>query len=420
MSPKVVNPITDKKSIVVPLRNKKEKQFWLSTALILVAVGNISPLTVAPGIAAIYLPISLLVVLLGVVLNIQTWITQVRHVLLIILVLLFFGLGFLVSPLNPYGQTKLVGVGILILQLLAPAALKQFKVSVDYMFKLLVTIGTFSAVAIVFCGQIDVAGRLVFFGLNPISIGRLSGIVVVIVIATLLTTNYVATRIKIVLVFLAAPCLIAGVQSGSRGPLLGIAIAFVAILFVRWRHLKSWPSLFWLCAIPLGLFFLYRFLTTNEDLRAFSTGTTGRDQLFSQSLDSISQNPLGVGWGNFYLAVPSADRVDEYKVYAHNLFLEVAVEGGWFAFIILSIFIVVTSHRLYMTAVKGNPQALITMALLVFSIVNASVSSDIVGNRFLWFTLGLALVSTAHWSDRHIAANSITPSARSNQRSQAK
>jgi O-antigen ligase len=119
----------------------------------------------------------------------------------------------------------------------------------------------------------------------------------------------------------------------SRGAYLGI-IAWLVIgaIYYFWNNLKR-KSL--LISVLILLSFLLFFGLANNPISqrlrsSFSSedgSNQGRIAIWSESLNIIIHNPLGVGIGNYPLSVkPSADYRE--PIYSHNLFLDIAAETG--------------------------------------------------------------------------------------------
>ena len=77
--------------------------------------------------------------------------------------------------------------------------------------------------------------------------------------------------------------------------------------------------------------------------------------------------------------------------YAHNLFAEAFAEGGLFALIGVLVVGIVAILRLQ--RLSGDPYDAALLGTLLFWVLNAQVSSDVVGNRFMWISIVCALSS---------------------------
>ena len=79
------------------------------------------------------------------------------------------------------------------------------------------------------------------------------------------------------------------------------------------------------------------------------------------------------------------------KTYPHNIFLEVAVEGGWIALLAFVVFVAVCLRALVRNSVDLKGRCF--LALGVYWLLVAQTSSDLNGNRMTWIALaaGLAL-----------------------------
>ncbi len=99
------------------------------------------------------------------------------------------------------------------------------------------------------------------------------------------------------------------------------------------------------------------------------------------------------------------------RQYAHNIFIEAALEGGFVALIGLVCILVIAVARL--RAASGiSTTDLALFAISLFAIANAMVSSDLGGTRLLWVLIGVGL-ATALPPTRPPAASSAPDPAQS-------
>lgn len=128
---------------------------------------------------------------------------------------------------------------------------------------------------------------------------------------------------------------IADILTFSRGGYIGLAVmAFILFaLFFKKLSVK-----FRLAACALLFFgtttlFLLPNPVSQRFVSSFDTSegsNSGRIETWSQAFEVIKKNPLGVGIGNYALAIkPSADYRE--PIYAHSVYLDIAAEMGIFA-----------------------------------------------------------------------------------------
>lgn len=315
---------------------------------------------------------------------------QLHYPLVVVLVFLSFLPGFLVTSLNPYGQTKLLAVIIALMLVMAPSTSRSISANFELAMRLILLIAIGTSVLLFFLGEPDVSGRISLWGLNPISTGRVTGLAVVILSAVLITR--VRNIAPFWLALLAIPiATIATFQSGSRGPILAILVSLAVVLLVAGPTKTFISRVLVLCFLGVGTFLLFS-SNVLEDTRITTADANGRDILFGAAIEEIVTNPVGIGWGNFYLELPNFPRVDAYTLYPHNIFLEIGVEGGWFALVTFVILVFLAFRNLFFGVRDGSNIATIVLAILIFTLVNASLSSDFLGNRLLWLSIGLSLL----------------------------
>jgi O-antigen ligase len=186
--------------------------------------------------------------------------------------------------------------------------------------------------------------------------------------------------------------------AGSRGPVLGFAVALVVLLALiagrgRTRQQLSRiaiPALIAIVFVPL----LVPGSTVGRALSSLFGGasglsTNGRANLWALAYSSFSGHPLlGVGTGSF-----AAFGTGES--YPHNLILEMGLELGAFAAIAAAWFIISSLRRLFLAwrASVGTDRLEVSVvtALFVAALISAMVSGAIQDNRELWLWAGLGV-----------------------------
>ena len=127
----------------------------------------------------------------------------------------------------------------------------------------------------------------------------------------------------------------ADILTFSRGGYIGLAVmAFILFaLFFKKLSVKfrlTACALLFFATIILLLFpnpISQRFASSFD---ASEGSNSGRIETWSQAFEVIKRNPLGVGIGNYALAIkPSADYRE--PIYAHSVYLDIAAEMGIFA-----------------------------------------------------------------------------------------
>lgn len=179
--------------------------------------------------------------------------------------------------------------------------------------------------------------------------------------------------------------------SGSRGPVLGALIALLILVVVAppFKRRRV-PALIvavagalvtaWVASQQAGEAFvrIASFVAGEAD-----ASTVARDLLTTEAWRIIQETPAGIGWGNFYYG-------GGLFSYPHNTFLEVAVEAGWFIGLVFAGLCLVASIR-YLR-LPQSPEWLVMFGLFMFAVLNATVSSNLTGNRLLIVTLFAAFV----------------------------
>lgn len=132
---------------------------------------------------------------------------------------------------------------------------------------------------------------------------------------------------------LSATCIaLADILTFSRGGYLGLVAGAFFVSLVQGQYwIKTHSKTLLGIILTLLLIFLTPNIVTQRLTSSFSLqdgSNQGRIAMWKESLRQINKHPLlGVGLGNYPLAVkPSASYRE--PIYAHNLFLDIAVETG--------------------------------------------------------------------------------------------
>ncbi|MBM7798546.1 O-antigen ligase [Microlunatus panaciterrae] len=300
--------------------------------------------------------------------------------------------GFIEPALGAEAVSKRINIGAAVLFVLAASFLslsnrRRIKA-------LCVTIVVLAFVVVI--GQVVApdpialdTGRRTPVGLNAIGSGRAVGAGLVVVLAFAASVRKM--RHLLSLSVLALPLALGLYWASSRGPVLGVLVAVVLIVWKQPMLRRSIKVGLLTAGAVVGLI-AYRKLVVSGSRLVESSGS-GRETLYREALHIASTHPAGVGWGNFYRFVPPAllDSDQGEKLYAHNIILEFWIEAGFAGAILFLVFFVIVMRR-------GLQQASSTMgialaALAISSFVGALLSSDIVGNRMMWVVFGAILAA---------------------------
>lgn len=170
------------------------------------------------------------------------------------------------------------------------------------------------------------------------------------------------------------------VATGSRGPTVAASIAILLTVAAAPAYRKFRVRALLMLAIGVvvlipiiqasasdGVMRIVEILVGGED-----TSTQARERLWSGALHMSAEFPLGAGWGAY---------ADTYGTYPHNFILELAAETGLFVtaiFIFLLASTMIRSRRLAI-----DLEGATFLALLIFAVLSAMVSSDFNGNRLM-------------------------------------
>lgn len=270
----------------------------------------------------------------------------------------------------------------------------------------IVAAGTISAVDALTGGaqQPELLGRISAEGADTIGTARLAmaGAIALVVIAISPGTR---KRVRIITLSWGGVLAVVALMTGSRGPVLAAALSILVAValapaFKKYR-MRALGGVVVMGAV--ALFFVARegnagYARILAFLSGETDGSTGARQiLWDAAWGGIRQSATGYGWGSF-AALGGANS------YPHNLLLEVAFEAGVIAAVVVGL---VLTFALIVSMRRATDWIGVAFfALLVFSVFNAMVSSDINGSRLL------VVVLFATWAvPKLVTQNDAAPGA---------
>ena len=187
--------------------------------------------------------------------------------------------------------------------------------------------------------------------------------------------------------------------SYGRSSIIGWMAVFVFFLWrqLQNKHKKIILSILGLTAIGIMLLFtLTGNITRFVDLSWQSQAVSQRLKLLFASLFLFYKYPwIGVGWNNF---LPSLANLNSYQLNfyslqpVHNIFVLVLAETGIVGFSVLSLFVYLTSKKIFKN-LKHNPNSLLGLLLLLEIAWTGSIDHYWLtlqqGQLFLALTMGI-------------------------------
>ncbi len=389
--------------------------FLLSLSLTLIAIGNLVFLETVMELKVFdYLYLAFATVCLYIVFNFRSYFRRLNFKLGLLLFAVSVLPAFFYAPLTSYGVSILMSFAITGVALTAPAVFSDSEDGLKTISKLLMAISLTYAVLLLLFGSLTSSWRFSFLGMNPVGMARATTIFALIALTLLLTRWLEFSWSR--RVFLIAGTLLsvfACFQTGSRGPLLSLVVAIAVLLFVlvaqrriKWRTLLRFAVVSAGATVILGAVAIaFTQLVGGYGFsRILMSPDSGRGDLYSDVWGVIFQHPFGIGWGNLALYLPQWS--DEgFPLYAHNVFLELMVSAGPMAVLMFVILIVVALSSVYKAFNAHAKWAPVALTLLVFALASAMISSDIVGNRLMWLSIGLALAVRSTRQKNSISQN---------------
>lgn len=222
--------------------------------------------------------------------------------------------------------------------------------------------------------------------INPISTGRVAGLVLLAII--LGGFNRFARPLRVGLSVLSIVVLLA---SASRGPILAVVVA-VVVVGVHSKVLRGRLALiagFVSLALILGLGSVVLGESASRILEE-SSGEATRIDMWGEAISAIPIHPLGAGLAQF----GNPDGIAGSHNWVHNLPLELAVEFGFHSAVAL---FMVGGWLIYRMWQSPDPSSVRHLGFFIFWIFTAQFSSDINGNRPLLIAMFIA--AAAYGSD---------------------
>jgi hypothetical protein len=194
------------------------------------------------------------------------------------------------------------------------------------------------------------------------------------------------------------------VYVGSRGPALYtlLTVAVVVVVARCFSGRRARPLLVVLAVSALA----FVFALLGGGTGGLRIVTSMRSDLYD---DLGRAHPLGIGWGDFARDSPVGHEMANAQgaAYAHNSFAEAFSEGGYFALLAFAFVVVLALLRLW--RLSDEPHGAIVLGTAVYWLLNAQVSSDFLGNRFMWIALAFGLAASASTQSQHARYNPNTP-----------
>jgi hypothetical protein len=235
---------------------------------------------------------------------------------------------------------------------------------------------------------------------NPIWAGRTLSLGVLSLLYLMQERAAVGLR---VLAVTAMPLLMAYTfLTGSRGPVLGLGCAIVAMYYLKLLRLRARELavlMLFACTTLIALGVAARLgegvleRMTLQRIRTDMETLDDRAEYWRAALDDYAGAPVrGKGIGSFRLTGQLF--TVEGRDYPHNVILEAMAEGGTCGLLLVTVAVWRGFYLLLRCRNRLSYKGTYCVALWVLGLVNAQVSGDLTANQVLWFAAGL--VSTAY------------------------
>ncbi|MFC6705741.1 O-antigen ligase family protein [Flexivirga alba] len=241
--------------------------------------------------------------------------------------------------------------------------------------------------------DVSTSGRFQIDDANPIAMGRVACIgVVVLALAVFRTRGW---RLFVSLSG-ALICAVASVSTGSRGPLAAAVVAIALVSLLTTTSKSRFANFLTLIVLGVaGVVAVLQFAPSSSLERLTAAGGGASDiyrlAIARDTFNLAFAHPLGVGYGELinYLSPNSISPIQGVVQYPHDILLETAAEGGILAFAGLLLMLITSWRRLRAHANDLVGQAM--LGLWIFAFGSALTSGDLIGNRLVWLMLGAGL-----------------------------
>lgn len=355
----------------------------LGIATVVILFGSLSEQV--GGRDGLLVPVALAVVGLGVAGTVASDARVVSRALL--LVVAIGGVVALSAFMNPpglgYGQEKWESFRVTTVLTMA-GAVAMFKPRVlSALAFWIVIVGLLLAVQ-AGLGPTSTGGRAQVDDANPVWLARAIAASVVALVWFGASRRWRWWRV-IVLV----PILVAGLlATGSRGPAIAALAGSLAVLLAptdrRSGRVVGVVGIGVLAAVLAPLIPAVANSRMGRFIAQGDPGEEARSQLWRTSLRAIPDHPFGAGLGEWSAVTNSSFR------YPHNIFLEVFVEQGWLAGMLLAFLVFALLRRLW-RASGADDSLQLALALLVTETIHVSTSGDLNARTFFF----VVVLSTA-------------------------
>jgi O-antigen ligase len=199
--------------------------------------------------------------------------------------------------------------------------------------------------------------------------------------------------------------------SQTRSAWVGVAIAFVVLLFYKAKESKSikpiisavvavFVVIFIIAIINPAIMSILSLILTNRYQSAFETGGSGRTNIWRYGIEIFKYNYLfGTGFMNFPSAFTRYYRDvnisgSMYGIYAgraaHNIYLGILVETG---IIGSSIALISLVSYLYRIIKQRNKEMAYLMVSANIAMLTIGLFLDILNRKYFWFIIAITIAS---------------------------
>ncbi|CAM3787165.1 O-antigen ligase family protein [Flavobacterium branchiophilum] len=201
---------------------------------------------------------------------------------------------------------------------------------------------------------------------------------------------------KIYLFFLMSFFVIVMIICQTRQSLAAIIIPILILLYFNFfkQQKSNFNTFIGIVLVLASVTYYLNYLNANnvesrlvENADGDSEEGTGREEIYAAAKAYIAENPTNIGFGNYVSVVGGAD-------YPHNIFLEIMLEEGYVAVLVLICivgFIFIEVFKLIISPQSPGKLELFAILATLYFLGLAQFSVDIARNQTFFYTFALFL-----------------------------
>lgn len=228
--------------------------------------------------------------------------------------------------------------------------------------------------------------RLLFLGENPNSLSVRISLGVLVFVWYILNKSLKRGILFYLILLTSLPLMFSLIiASGSKGSFL-LCIASVILLVLISDNISKKNKIFTVFLLFFGFLLIYDFLISSNLYNRFvnSTLTTGRSDIWQESLEIFLIKPFGVGESGYLneIKIRFGESID-----THNLFIYLLVTGGFLSFLLFVYFYFALLRKSLSTFKLNRDPFFFILWISIFFIINKT--GGVLSYLVMWYFLSM-------------------------------